>query len=226
MPQFDFEQVGVDLDGRSALQDLTLSFKERRLGVIGANGSGKSTFLRLLNGLQAASSGAVSLDGADIAKNPKAARRQVGFLFQNPEHQIVYPTVAEDLEFGLKSRRLARTERAARVAKGLARFGMEAFADRAIHRLSGGEKQMIALIGVMIMEPATIVMDEPTTLLDHRNKQRIMAAVAQAEQQIVMASHDLDLLRDFERVLVLEAGRLVFDGPPAPAIDHYLALPL
>ena len=225
MPLFRFDSAGVELEDRAVLSDLDLSFEERRIGVIGANGSGKSTFLRLLNGLQIATRGTVAIDGADIAKDPKAARRKVGFIFQNPEHQIVYPTVAEDLEFGLKGRRLSRADRRACVQEGLARFSMEDFAERSIHRLSGGEKQMIALIGVMIMQPETIVMDEPTTLLDHRNKQRIMNAVAGAEQQIVMASHDLDLLRGFERVLVLEAGRLVFDGVPDAAIEAYLGLP-
>ena len=210
MPRFEFVGANVVLDGRQVLSNVTLSFEDRRIGVIGANGSGKSTFLRVLNGLQRASGGVVSIDGVDIGEDPKNARRKVGFLFQNPEHQIVFPTVAEDLAFGLKSLRLGKAETAERVAEGLSRFGMEDFAARSVHRLSGGEKQMIALIGVLIMEPETIVMDEPTTLLDHRNKRRIMAAVETAEQQIVMASHDLNLLRGFDRVLVLEAGALVF----------------
>lgn len=223
MPRFELDKIRVELDGRTALDGLSVAFAERRIGVIGANGSGKSTFLRLLNGLQTPSAGALTLDGVDIVRAPKTARRKVGFLFQNPEHQIVYPTVAEDLAFGLKALRLSKAEIAERVGAGLARFGMPDFAERAIYRLSGGEKQMIALIGVMIMRPETIVMDEPTTLLDHRNKRRIMEAVGAAEQQIVLATHDLDLLRGFDRVLALEAGRLVFDGAPDAAIDAYLA---
>ncbi|MCI4665946.1 MAG: energy-coupling factor ABC transporter ATP-binding protein [Neomegalonema sp.] len=226
MPRFEFDKVAVELGGPPVLSALSMAFDEPRIGVIGANGSGKSTFLRLLNGLQLASAGHVRLDGADIAKDPKAARRRVGFLFQNPDHQIVYPTVAEDLAFGLKSLRLGQAATDQRVADGLARFGMTDFAGRSVYQLSGGEKQMIALIGVLIMRPDTIVMDEPTTLLDHRNKRRIMDAVARAEEQIVMASHDLDLLRGFDRVFVLEAGRLVFDGAPDAAIDAYLELPL
>lgn len=223
MPRFAFDAVSVALEDRHLLSELTVTLEERRIGIIGANGSGKSTFLRLFNGLQLATKGAVTLDGVDVAKDPKAARRRVGFLFQNPEHQIVYPTVAEDLAFGLKNMRLGKAETAARVSKGLARFGMESFAERAIHTLSGGEKQMVALIGVMIMRPQTIVMDEPTTLLDHRNCRRIMAAVAAAEEQVVMASHQLETLRAFDRVLVLEAGRLVFDGSPDAAIAAYLS---
>ena len=225
MPEFRFENAGVRLEERDILKGLTLRFSERRVGVIGANGSGKSTFLRLLNGLQRVTGGTASIDGVDIAQKPKDARRKVGFLFQNPEHQIVYPTVAEDLEFGLKNQGLSRAERRQRVAEGLARFGMADFAERSIHRMSGGEKQMIALIGVMIMRPKTIVMDEPTTLLDHRNARRIMAEIARAEQQVVMATHHLDQLRGFDRVLVLEAGGVSFDGRPDAAIDHYLALP-
>ncbi len=224
MPRFSLQSVDVELDGRVVLGELTVDVAERRVGVIGANGSGKSTFLRLLNGLQRATRGRVAVDGVDVAEDPKAARRKVGFLFQNPEHQIVYPTVAEDLAFGLKNQRLGRSETAERVAAGLARFGLESFAERSVHRLSGGEKQMIALIGVLVMRPEAILMDEPTTLLDRRNKRRIMAAIAAVEEQIVLASHDLDLLAGFDRVLLFDEGRLVFDGAPDAAIDAYLRL--
>lgn len=224
MPRFELDRVSVEIEEARVLAEITVAFSERRLGVIGANGSGKSTFLRLLNGLQTPSDGALRIDGADIIRDPKAARRKVGFLFQNPEHQIVYPTVSEDLGFGLKGLKLSRQETAERVADGLARFGLEAFAERSVHRLSGGEKQLIALIGVLIMRPETIVMDEPTTLLDRRNTRRVMEAVAALEEQVVFATHDLDQLRAFERVLVLEAGRIAFDGAPAEAIEAYLRL--
>lgn len=206
------------------LSDLTLAIGERRIGVIGANGSGKSTFVRLLNGLILPSEGSVTVGGIDTRTDAKAVRRKVGFVFQNPDSQIVYPTVGEDIAFGLKHRGLGKPEIAARTAAALARHGLDGFEDRLIHELSGGERQLVALAGVMVMQPEVLVLDEPTTLLDLRNTRRIMAAVEASESQVVMVTHDLGLLADFDRVLVFDAGRLQADALPDAAIAAYLDL--
>lgn len=206
------------------LHDLSLSLGERRVGVVGANGSGKSTFARLLNGLVLPTSGRVLVDGIDTRKDGRAARRRVGFVFQNPDHQIVYPLVEEDVAFGLRNLGLRGRELDERVAQALARFGLAHLARRSAHLLSGGEKQMLALAGVLAMDPATIVLDEPTTLLDLRNKKRIASALASLDQQVVMVTHDLDLLAGFDRVIVFEAGRVVADGPPGDAVAAYVAM--
>nr|WP_246232821.1 ABC transporter ATP-binding protein [Aurantimonas aggregata] len=206
------------------LADLDLTLAERRIGIIGANGSGKSTFARLLNGLVLPTNGEISVDGLDTRAKGKEVRRRVGFVFQNPDNQIVYPTVGEDLAFGLKGRGLDKAEIAVRVGAALDRFGLACFDDRLAHELSGGERQMVALAGVMVTEPAWLVMDEPTTLLDLRNTRRVMDAVAALEQHVVFVTHDLDLLADFDRVLVFEAGRLVADAAPPEAVDAYRAI--
>ena len=218
------EGVAVTRAGRTVLNDLTLDLAERRIGVIGANGSGKSTFARLLNGLILPTSGTVSVDGIDTRLDVKAVRRKVGFVFQNPDSQIVYPTVGEDIAFGLKHRGLGKAEVAERTAAALARHGLGGFEDRLIHELSGGERQLVALAGVMVMRPEVLVLDEPTTLLDLRNTRRIMAAIDAAESQVIMVTHDLGLLDAFDRVLVFDGGRLVADAAPAAAIAGYLAL--
>ncbi|KQT69028.1 MULTISPECIES: energy-coupling factor ABC transporter ATP-binding protein [unclassified Aureimonas] len=226
----DVEIEGVELEraGRLVLSGLTLSLRERRIGIIGANGSGKSSFARLLNGLLLPTSGGVRVFGRDTAGETRAVRREVGFLFQNPDHQIVYPTVAEDLAFGLKNRGLSKAEIAPRVEAALARFGLGGFGGRLCHELSGGERQMVALAGIMVLEPRLLVLDEPTTLLDLRNTRRIMAAIETAietgGQACVLVTHDLALLEGFDRVLVFESGRLVFDGGPAEAIGLYRRL--
>ncbi|HEY9055521.1 MAG TPA: energy-coupling factor ABC transporter ATP-binding protein, partial [Aurantimonas sp.] len=98
------------------------------------------------------------------------------------------------------------------------------FGDRLVHELSGGERQMVALAGVMILEPAWLVLDEPTTLLDRRNTRRVMDTVAALDQHVVLVTHDLDLLAGFDRVLVFDEGRLVADAPPAGAIAAYLEI--
>ncbi|MCP3054711.1 energy-coupling factor ABC transporter ATP-binding protein [Aurantimonas marianensis] len=220
------ELAGVSLErsGRRILTDLDLKLTERRIAIIGANGSGKSTFARLLNGLILPTAGQVAVDGLDTRTKGRVVRRQVGFVFQNPDNQIVYPTVGEDLAFGLKGRGVAATDIPGKVERTLDRFGLNGFGDRLVYELSGGERQMVALAGVMILEPAWLVLDEPTTLLDRRNTRRVMYTVAALDQHVVLVTHDLDLLAGFDRVLVFDEGRLVADAPPAGAIAAYLEI--
>lgn len=215
--------VALDRRGRRVLSGLDLTLTERRIGIVGANGSGKSSFARLLNGLLKPSEGTVRVFGTDTVADPKAARRHVGFLFQNPDHQIVYPTVAEDLAFGLKNRELSKGEIAPRVEATLTRFGLSGFGERLVHELSGGERQLVALAGIMVLEPRLLVLDEPTTLLDLRNKRRIAQAIDALAQRAIVVSHDLAFLEHFDRVLVFEDGRVVVDDRPSIALPAYVA---
>ena len=220
----ELRHVSHGFDDRPVLCDLDLTLPERRIAVVGANGSGKSTFARLLNGLVVPNRGRVLVDGLDTRGRGKDVRRKVGFVFQDPDTQIVYPTVEEDLAFGLRNLRLGKPEIARRVEAALVRFGLEALRGRPAHLLSGGEKQLLAIAGVVVMEPEIIVFDEPTTLLDLRNKRRIAALIDGLAQTAVVVSHDLDLLAGFDRVLVFDAGRIVADGPPDAALGAYLRL--
>lgn len=206
---------------REVLKDVNLNIGERRVGVIGANGSGKSTFARLLNGLLIPDSGAVTVDGLDTRKDAKAVRRRVGFVFQNPDNQIVFPVVEEDIAFGLKNLKLPKREVARKVDTVLTEYGLTHLRDRAAHLLSGGEKQLLAISAVLVMEPRYVVLDEPMTLLDLRNKRLILDTIRTIGQPVVLVTHDLDHLRDFERVIVFDEGRVVADGPPRDAIRHY-----
>ncbi|WP_434380399.1 energy-coupling factor ABC transporter ATP-binding protein [Melittangium boletus] len=207
---------------RPVLQGLELHLTERRVGVVGGNGSGKSTFARLLNGLLVPERGRVLVDGLDTRTDARAIRRQVGFVFQNPDNQIVLPTVEEDLAFGLKNLRLPPADIAARVTAALRRHDLEGLRHHPAHLLSGGQKQLLALSSVLVMEPRYIVFDEPTTLLDLRNKRRLAQAIHALPQTAIVVSHDLELLHDFDRVLVFEAGRIVADDVPAVALDAYV----
>ncbi|WP_206454481.1 energy-coupling factor ABC transporter ATP-binding protein [Aurantimonas marina] len=216
--------VSVERSGRQILADLDLRLSAPRIGVIGANGSGKSTFARLLNGLVLPTAGRVAIDGLDTRADGGEVRRRVGFVFQNPDNQIVYPTVGEDLAFGLKGRDVPKAEIDSKVDQALDRFGLNGFADRLVHELSGGERQMVALAGVMILEPAWLVLDEPTTLLDLRNTRRVMDTVLGLDQHVLLVTHDLALLAGFDRVLVFDGGRLVTDAAPEEAIAAYLGI--
>jgi biotin transport system ATP-binding protein len=209
---------------RAVLTGLDLHLTEARIGVVGANGSGKSTFARLLNGLVVPTDGQVLVDGLDTRESVREVRRRVGFVFQDPDAQIVHPTVAEDAAYGLENQGVPAGERAERVAEVLARYGLAGHADHPAHLLSGGQKQLLAIAGVLVMRPARVVFDEPTTLLDLVNARRVARVIAALEQQVVVVTHQLDLLDGFDRVLVIDGGRLVEDAAPGPALAAYRAL--
>ncbi|CAN5330479.1 ABC transporter ATP-binding protein [soil metagenome] len=209
---------------RTVLSEVSVRLEEPRVGVIGANGSGKSTFARLLNGLVLPTRGRVAVDGLDTRKDGREVRRRVGFCFTDPDAQIVMPTVAEDIGFGLRRRGLNRAEVAARVGTALEDYGLAEHADHPAHLLSGGQKQLLALAAVLVTEPAVLVMDEPTTLLDLRNATAVSRVVSQLPHQVVLVTHHLDLLDGFDRVLVFDGGGLVCDASPDVAVAHYRRL--
>lgn len=209
---------------RTVLTDVSVRLTERRVGVVGHNGSGKSTFARMINGLIIPTKGTVTVDGRDTASQAKEIRKHVGFVFTDPDNQIIMPTVAEDIAFGLRRSKLPKDEIARRVQVLLDRFGLAGHADHPAHLLSGGQKQLLALASVLVTEPDILVMDEPTTLLDLRNRNRIRDELARLDQQLIIATHDLELAQDAERVIVVDGGRIVADGPPDVAIGAYVEL--
>ncbi len=218
------EGVGHRYGERVVLRDLTVDLDQPRIGVIGANGSGKSTFARLLNGLVLPSEGRVSVDGMDTRADGAAVRRAVGFVFSDPDAQIVMPTVREDVEFSLRGRGLDRDEVARRVDAALAAHGLAGHADHPAHLLSSGQKQALALASVLVLEPAVLVCDEPTTLLDRRHTRRVRDLLEALPQRVVLVTHDLDLVQGWDRVLVLDEGRLVADGPAVQTVPFYRRL--
>lgn len=218
------EGVSHSYDDRTVLRGVTLDLAEHRIGVIGANGSGKSTLARTLNGLVLPDEGRVSLGEWDTRRHAKHIRRRVGFVFSDAANQIIMPTVAEDVEIGLRSLRLGRAETARRVDEILVRHGLDGHRDHPGHLLSGGQKQLLALASILVTEPDVLVCDEPTTLLDLRNTRMVHRTLDGLQQQVVLFTHDLDLLDGFDRVLVMDEGRVVFDGVPADAIAFYTKL--
>lgn len=213
------ERVSVQLDGRSVLHDISVELTASTIAVIGANGSGKSTFARLLNGLVTPHSGTVRVHGHDTVQERAAVRRLVGFVFTNPDAQILMPTPAEDLALSLRGR--PKAEVAARVQKTLETNGLGAHAEVPASMLSGGQKQMLALASVLIAQPRVIVADEPTTLLDLRNARRIGDLLLAQQAQVVVVTHDLDLAARCDAALLFEDGRIAASGEPARVIDAY-----
>jgi biotin transport system ATP-binding protein len=219
----EFKNVSVERERRLVLADLSLTLPEHRIGVVGPNGSGKSSLVRLINGLLLPKTGQVWVDGLDTASAVAAVRRKVGFVSQNPDNQIVFPVVHEDIEFGLKQREPDPQRRALRAQAALDRLGVGHLTERSVHTLSGGERQLVALAAVLATEPEILVFDEPTTQLDLRLRNRFEQHLAGLPQPALVVSHDLTLMRQMNRVLVIDQGRLAFDGAPNEALEWYQA---
>ncbi|MGY5801262.1 energy-coupling factor ABC transporter ATP-binding protein [Rhizobium sp. LEGMi12c] len=219
-----FDNAGVNYGTRTALSPLSLTLQERRIGVIGLNGSGKTTFARLINGLVKPSTGRVVVDGLDTVADATKVLGKVGYIFQSPQNQIILPIVRDDIAFGLKARGYDKRQIDAAVEGILGRFGVDHLGSRRAHELSGGELQMAALCSVLVTGPNILILDEPTNQLDLKNRALVQKTIMGLPESVIVISHDLPLLDDFERVLLFDQGRLVADAPAAEAIARYREL--
>lgn len=221
MPILRLHDVRLEVPERTILDSVSTELSEHRIGIIGANGSGKSTLVRLFNGLVAPTHGQVLLDDINVVSHPKKARARVGFVFSDAENQIIMPRVYDDVAFSLKKHKISRAEKDQRVREALAAVGLTEHSDDSPHTLSGGQKQLLALSAVLVAEPDIIIADEPTTLLDLRNRLALKKRFMALPQQLIVVTHDLDFLTGFDRVLWIDEGRIVGDGPPEDIIARY-----
>ncbi len=229
MPGIRFNGVSVVLpapDGttRTILAPTDLALSTQRTAVIGANGSGKSTLLRLINGLLLPTTGTVCVNGIRTDTDGRKVRSTVGFVFTDPLSQLVMPTPLADVELSLRSTYSKSASRTSAARSILDEYGLGELADSSIYDLSGGERQLAALASVLAVKPDVLVLDEPSTLLDLRNTQLLRTTLLGLDQQLVMATHDLELALDFDRAIVVHAGAVVFDGAPPAAVSFYREL--
>jgi biotin transport system ATP-binding protein len=212
------EGVSVGFDARLALSEVSLELNARSTAIIGINGSGKSTFARLLNGLQKPTAGSISVFGQ--APSQKTA----GFIFSNPDLQIVMPTVFEDVAFSLRGQKLATHEITERVFEALAKVGLLELETASCQTLSSGQKQLLAIAGAYVRRPRLLIADEPTTLLDLPNTKRITKVLHQTEaEQLVIVTHDLELATTCEQAVWFDGGNVLQAGPSKEVIAAYLA---
>lgn len=222
MSALQLDGVGVRLGDVDVLHDVTLDADARTIAVIGENGSGKSTFARLLGGLVPSSAGELRILGLDPARQSAELRRRIAVVFSNPDAQIIMPTVAEDVAFSLRADRLGREATAARVADALDRFGLTELADRPSHDLSGGQKQLLALCGAFVRRPELVIADEPTAYLDARNARRVSDHLLEdAGHRLVLVTHDLALAARCDTAVLFAGGTVAAVGSPGDVVAAY-----
>lgn len=236
MPALELESVSVFTElpeggHRRILKDVSLRFTAKRTAVLGLNGSGKSTLLGLFNGLTHPDEGIVRVNGVDTLEAPsrgskgagargnsQGAFEGVGMLFAQPEAQLIMPTVAEDIDLSLRraaaveGSALSGDQRRERIRELLRERGLERLEDQSVFTLSGGEKQLVALTSVLAARPQILLLDEPTTLLDLRNRARLLKHLESLDQMLVLSTHDLDLAASCDEAVIIHDGRLLAHG--------------
>lgn len=209
------EAVTLKRGDRQVFAELTLHLTESRIGLIGDNGAGKSSLFRLICGLDLPQAGRVTVHGRDTsnATDRRVLPQQVGLMFQNPDDQIIFPTVGEELAFSLTAAGATKQQARQQALDFLATRDRADWAERAIGELSQGQRQQVCLMALQITHPSTLLLDEPYSSLDLLSQLRLSAQIAASDQQIILSTHLLDHVHDFERVLWLDNGVLRGDGP-------------
>jgi cobalt/nickel transport system ATP-binding protein len=201
-------------DKPDVLRDLSLQVRpEERLGLIGPNGAGKTTLFLLACGVLRPSAGEIQLFGQPV--EPGRFRPEIGMIFQDPDDQLFCPSVRDDVAFGPQNLGLDDQTIDARVQEALSIAGAEGLADRAPHHLSGGEKRMVSIAGVLAMRPKLVVYDEPSASLDIRSRRRLIRFLQGSHETILIASHDLELILEVcDRIVLMDEGCIVATGRP------------
>ena len=215
-------QAAVTLGGKPILSNLTLTLTEPRIGIIGRNGSGKTTLLRLIAGLIPPTTGTVTIDGLNPTDR-KAILPRLGILFQNPDHQILFPTVAEELAFGLRQQGQTQAQADQAVNALLSQESRGHWAKAATHTLSQGQRHYLCLLAILLMQPQTILLDEPFAGLDLPTQARLSRRLAALPQRLITISHDPAAVAGCDRVIWLEHGQIRADGPPAAVLASFTA---
>lgn len=205
------------------LRGISFATDARRVAVLGRNGSGKTTLARVMAGLQKPDAGTVQIDGVDVARNRRGALDAVGILFQNPDHQIIFPTVGEELAFGLTQMGLDKQTVATKVAQTLGRFGKSSWLDAAIHQLSQGQRQLVCLMAILAMNPKVIILDEPFAGLDIPTAMHLARVLDRTGAVLVHITHDPRMIAGYDHALWIEEGKIERQGAAADVAPAFEA---
>lgn len=232
-----FENVSFAYEkGEPVISDMSFDIaRGEAVGLIGANGAGKSTIMKLMLGLVTANEGRVLVDGEEVGKNNLSqVRKKLGFVLQNSDNQMFMPTVYEDMMFAPLNYGMSREDAERKVDEVLERLGLQYLKHKYNHKISGGEKRMAAIATILAMEPEAVLMDEPTSALDPYNRRIVINTIRDMDQTRVITSHDLDMILDTcDRVILISEGRVVADGKAADILSdkelleaNHMELPL
>jgi cobalt/nickel transport system ATP-binding protein len=216
-------------NGRLVMEDLQFRISDgERLGLIGHNGSGKTSFLHLIMGLVRPTSGTIEIFGREMKeeKDFSEARERMGFLFQNADDQLFSPTVLEDIAFWPLNLGIKPEQAREMAIQTLRELHMDGFENRVTHRLSGGEKKLVALATVLVMRPRVLLLDEPTTGLDEDTTRRIIEILNGLDISYVIVSHEYDFLaRTTQSIYSMEGGKVMYNGDASNLHSHYHSHP-
>ncbi|WP_119395572.1 energy-coupling factor ABC transporter ATP-binding protein [Salinibius halmophilus] len=222
-PQVVLSNVSLMRAQQSVLEQINLQLSERRIGIIGYNGSGKSSILRLLCGLMQPDSGTITVGEHCTSIGAKKLCRTIGLIFQNPDHQLIFPTVIEELSFGLRNIGYSKAEAIMASETILADYQRSHWRDKPVASLSEGQKQLLCILSILLMQPSTLLFDEPYSALDYPTRQQLAKVIANLDQQVIMVSHEPHTFAEFERVIWLADGKVQMDGQPTEVIRAYEA---
>lgn len=203
------------MDGHQVLHQLSVKInKGETVGIIGANGTGKSTLLMTMVGMLMPSEGEIRIDGIQLnKKNLKDIREKVGVVFQNPDDQLFMSNVYDDIAFGLRNYGITEDEIKRRITRVIKELDVEKLLDMNSHKLSGGEKRIIAVATILVMEPSIVLFDEPTSFLDPKTRRRLMKLLQSLPVTKLIATHDLDMALELcDKVVLLKGGRIFAEG--------------
>jgi biotin transport system ATP-binding protein len=214
--------VSYQINGTAILQAVSFESVAKRIAILGRNGSGKSTLSRLICGLDQPSQGTIRIDNIDVYKDRRATLDMIGMIFQNPDHQIIFPTVIEEMKFGLTQMGFDKFEADHRAMAYLKTFGKADWRDRAISTLSQGQKKLLCLMAILAMEPKVIILDEPLAALDIPTQRQLTEILQSLPQTLVYITHDTAPIQDYDVAIWLDQGKIVETGSPETLIPKFI----
>ena len=215
-------EVSYQINDTAILTAVSFKSNAKRIAVLGRNGSGKSTLSRLICGLDRPSQGTIHINGIDVYQDRRAALDTIGMIFQNPDHQIIFPTVIEEMVFGLTQMGVEKPVADQRAMSYLAKFGKSDWRDRAISTLSQGQKKLLCLMAILAMEPKVIILDEPLAALDIPTQRQLTTILQSLPQTLIYITHDTAPIQHYDVAIWLEQGQVVETGSPDTVVPRVI----